>query len=131
MELKGARVLIIEGDPFVAMAANMMVENLGGMVAGTAGSVAAAEEKLRKTAFDCVMVDINLRGEMASGSRQSWKYGKFPMSSARPISTRSRALSTCHACQSPDVMSNKKKYNERRKQHRTISSTKCSAAGAR
>ena len=64
MELKGARVLVVEDDPIVAMAANMMVEELGGVVADTAGSAAAAGEKLAKTAFDCVVLDINLRGEM-------------------------------------------------------------------
>jgi glutathione synthase/RimK-type ligase-like ATP-grasp enzyme len=46
MNPKGTRVLIVEDDPFVAMAAIMMVEELGTVVAGTAHSLDAAKEKM-------------------------------------------------------------------------------------
>jgi CheY-like chemotaxis protein len=78
MKLKGTRVLIIEDDPIVAMAANGMVKELGGVVAGTASSVAAGEEKIRKTEFDCVMLDLNLRGEMSLGIAAELEARKMP-----------------------------------------------------
>ncbi len=49
----------------VAMAAMGMVECLGGIVAGTARSVAAAKEKIRQPGLDCVMLDLNLNGELS------------------------------------------------------------------
>ncbi len=49
----------------VAMAANDMVECLGGIVAGTAYSVAAAKDKIRQPGLDCVMLDLNLNGELS------------------------------------------------------------------
>ena len=49
----------------VAMAANDMVKCLGGIVAETARSVAAAKEKIRQPGLDCVMLDVNLNGELS------------------------------------------------------------------
>jgi response regulator of citrate/malate metabolism len=67
MHLKGARVLIVEDDFMVAMAAKDMVECLGGVVAGTARSVAVAKEKIRHPGLDCVMLDVNLNGDLSLG----------------------------------------------------------------
>ncbi len=67
MHLQGARVLIVEDDFVVAMAANDMVGWLGGIAAGTARSVAAAQEKIRQPGFDCVMLDVNLNGVLSFG----------------------------------------------------------------
>jgi response regulator of citrate/malate metabolism len=67
MHLQGARVLIVEDDCVVAMAANDMVKCLGGIVAGTARSVAAAKEKIRQPGLDCVMLDVNLNGDLSFG----------------------------------------------------------------
>jgi CheY-like chemotaxis protein len=67
MHLQGARVLIVEDDFMVAMAACDMVESLGGIVAGTARSVAAAKEKIRQPGLDCVMLDVNLNGDLSLG----------------------------------------------------------------
>jgi len=44
-----------------------MVKELGGLVAGTAGSVATAKDKIRDAAFDCVMLDLNLGGKLSLG----------------------------------------------------------------
>ena len=49
----------------VAMAAIDMVKCLGGIVAGTARSIAAAKEKIRLPALDGVMLDLNLNGELS------------------------------------------------------------------
>ena len=67
MHLQGAHVLIVEDDYVVAMAANDMVRWLGGIVAGTARSVAAAKEKIRQPGLDCVMLDVNLNGDLSLG----------------------------------------------------------------
>ena len=67
MVLQSMRVLIVEDDPLVAMEAETMVAELGGVVAGTARSVLAATEMAQKCVFDCVLLDVNLRGEMALG----------------------------------------------------------------
>jgi CheY-like chemotaxis protein len=65
MHLQGARVLIVEDECVVAMAAKDMVEWLGGIVAGTARSVAAAKEKIQQPGLDCVMLDVNLNGDLS------------------------------------------------------------------
>jgi len=67
MNLQGARILIVEDDFLVAMAANQMVQGLGGVVAGTARSVAAAKEKIRQPRLDYVMLDVNLNGHLSLG----------------------------------------------------------------
>jgi len=78
MNLKGARVLIVEDDPFVAMAANMMVEELGGVVAGTAHSLDAAKEKIGQLELDCVMLDVNLNGDLSLGVTADLKARGIP-----------------------------------------------------
>lgn len=65
MHLQGARVLIVEDECLVATAANDMVKCLGGIVAGTARSVAAAKEKIRQPGLDCGMLDLSLNGELS------------------------------------------------------------------
>ena len=55
----------------VAMAANQMVQGLGGVVAGTARSVAAAKEKIRQPRLDYVMLDVNLNGHLSF--EEAWK----------------------------------------------------------
>ena len=81
MHLQGARVLIVEDDCVVAMAANDMVKWLGGIVAGTARSVAAAKEKIRQPGLDCVMLDVNLNGDLSfwhrSRTARAWNPLRF------------------------------------------------------
>ena len=78
MNLNGTRVLIVEDDPFVAMAANMMVEELGGVVAGTAHSLDAAKEKIGQLELDCVMLDVNLNGDLSLGVAADLKARGIP-----------------------------------------------------
>lgn len=78
MNLKGTRVLIVEDDPFVAMAANIMVEELGGVVAGTAHSLDAAKEKIGQLELDCVMLDVNLNGDLSLGVAADLKARGIP-----------------------------------------------------
>ena len=67
MNLQGARILIVEDDFLVAMAANQMVQGLGRVVAGTARSVAAAKEKIRQPRLDYVILDVDLNGHLSFG----------------------------------------------------------------
>ena len=67
MTLQGIRILIVEDEVLVAMAAEAMVKDLGAVVAGTARSVAAATGKIREPGFDCVMLDVNLNGNQSFG----------------------------------------------------------------
>ena len=67
MTLQGVRILIVEDEVLVAMAAEAMVKDLGAVFAGTARSVAAATVKIREPGFDCVMMDVNLNGEHSLG----------------------------------------------------------------
>jgi CheY-like chemotaxis protein len=67
MKLQGARILIVEDDPLVALAACDMVQSLGGVVAGAANSVASARKKIQEVEVDCVLLDLNLNGDMSFG----------------------------------------------------------------
>lgn len=97
MHLQGARVLIVEDDVVVAMAANDMVSWLGGIVAGTARSVAAAKEKIRQPGLDCVMLDVNLNGDLSLGIAANCKSVEFPSFSAPPTAMHLTGLNTSHA----------------------------------
>ncbi len=66
----------------VAMAANDMVKCLGGIVAGTARSVAAAKEKIRQPGLDCVMLDVNLNGDLSFGIARISQTRKFAIARA-------------------------------------------------
>ena len=81
----------------VAMAAMDMVKRLGGIVAGTARSVAAAKEKIQQPGLDCVMLDVNLRGQLSfciAGELQRVKFLSF---SAPPTAMHLTGLNTSHA----------------------------------
>ena len=64
MNIQGARILIVEDELFVAMAARGMIESHGGIVTGIARSVTEAFLKIKECGLDCVMLDINLRGDL-------------------------------------------------------------------
>jgi CheY-like chemotaxis protein len=67
MLLHGVRVLIVEDEPLIAMAATALVMDLGGVVAGTAYSVGSAARMLLTADFDCALLDVNLQHEMSFG----------------------------------------------------------------
>lgn len=63
--LDGVRVLIVEDETIIAMTAEDMIEDMGGIVAGTAASLAEALAVAPRDDFDVAMLDINLNGEMS------------------------------------------------------------------
>jgi DNA-binding response OmpR family regulator len=64
--LKGARVLIVEDEFFLADDLARGLRAAGGEPIGPVGTVEQAEELVAREQLDGAIVDLNLRGEMAS-----------------------------------------------------------------
>lgn len=64
--LAGKRILIVEDEPFVAMAIEDMLGDLGAHVVGPAGSVAEAFDALSAHPVDAAILDINLGTERSN-----------------------------------------------------------------
>jgi CheY-like chemotaxis protein len=62
MTLEGTRVLVIEDEAIIAMTAEDMLEELGCVLAGTAGTLAEAMAAAERGGFDVALLDINLNG---------------------------------------------------------------------
>ena len=64
-DLRGARILIVEDEYFIAddMAAALRLR--GAEVVGPVGTVEEADRIVAEGAFDCAILDMNLRGDMA------------------------------------------------------------------
>lgn len=63
--LRGARVLIVEDEFFLADDLAAALREEGAEVLGPAGTLAEAESLVDDDALDCAIVDMNLRGDMA------------------------------------------------------------------
>ncbi len=61
--LNGARVLIVEDEPIIALLLEDMLEALGCELAGAANTLAEAVELARSAPADAAILDINLNGE--------------------------------------------------------------------
>lgn len=64
--LQGARVLIVEDEFLIADDLARSLRNAGAEAVGPVGTVHEAEELVRSGVLDAAIVDINLRGKMAS-----------------------------------------------------------------
>ena len=64
--LKGARVLIVEDEFLIADDLARELRSAGGEPVGPVGTIDQAEELIRLHPVDAAIVDVNLRGEMAS-----------------------------------------------------------------
>ena len=64
--LKGARVLIVEDEFFLADDLARALREAGGNPVGPVPTVAEAEQLLVRERVDAAILDLNLRGEMAS-----------------------------------------------------------------
>src|SRR5215208_6565231 len=58
--LNGARVLVVQNDPFIAADLDLMVEDAGGEVVALAGSLHDALTLLRQEPIDAAIVDPDL-----------------------------------------------------------------------
>jgi CheY-like chemotaxis protein len=57
---KRQRILIVEDEPFIALALESMLPDLGFEVAGSATKVSAALELIARVRIDCAILDVNL-----------------------------------------------------------------------
>ncbi len=65
MDLEGTRVLIVEDEVLIALEAAQLLMAFSCIVVGIANSVAHAREAIKRLNFDCVMLDLTLRGSLA------------------------------------------------------------------
>ena len=63
--LNGTRVLVVEDEYYLADDLSRLLLDAGAEVVGPVGTLADAEDEVRKGAFDCAVVDMNLRGDFA------------------------------------------------------------------
>jgi DNA-binding NtrC family response regulator len=64
--LEGTQVLIVEDEFFIADDLARALRQAGGEPVGPVGTVEQAEEALKRQRVDAAIVDVNLRGHMAS-----------------------------------------------------------------
>lgn len=63
--LIGRRILIVEDEYYLADDLAAALRRAGAQVLGPAGTVEEADEAVRRGGFDCAVLDMNLRGDMA------------------------------------------------------------------
>lgn len=66
-DLQGMRVLVVEDESLIAMLIEMLLEDLGCVVAATAARPAQALRALDEVAFDLAILDVNLDGSDSFG----------------------------------------------------------------
>jgi CheY-like chemotaxis protein len=65
ISLRGLRILVVEDEYYLADDLAAALREAGGEVFGPVGSLEEAEQAVRTAGFDCAIVDMNLRGDMA------------------------------------------------------------------
>ena len=63
--LRGLRVLIVEDEYYLADDLTSELRRRGAVVIGPVGTLDDAREQVEQTSFDCAILDMNLRGDMA------------------------------------------------------------------
>ncbi len=58
--LSGARILVVEDEPFIAFDLQMAVEDSGAIVVGPASTIAEALDLIGREAIDGAILDVNL-----------------------------------------------------------------------
>ena len=66
--LGGAQVLIVEDEFLLADDIARALRQAGGDPVGPVSTISQAEDLVRHNAIDAAIIDVNLRGEMASNS---------------------------------------------------------------
>ena len=64
--IKGTRILIVEDEFLIADDLARAIRNSGGRPVGPVSTVREAEDMVRNSPVDAAIIDLNLRGEMAS-----------------------------------------------------------------
>lgn len=76
--IKGARVLIVEDEYFIAYDLARALEQAGGTLVGPVSMIEQAEDIIRRNRVDAAIFDLNLRGETASGLIERLAETKLP-----------------------------------------------------
>jgi CheY-like chemotaxis protein len=76
--LSGARVLIVEDEYYLADDLSRALSDAGATVIGPVATLQEAEQRLGDAAFDCAVVDMNLRGEFAFAVAERLKARNVP-----------------------------------------------------
>jgi CheY-like chemotaxis protein len=76
--LNGLRVLIVEDEALIAMMAEDMIDSLGCVVAGIAGTIADAHTTIIEIEFDVAILDVNLNGNNSMGLATTLKQRGTP-----------------------------------------------------
>ena len=76
--LDGARVLLLEDEYYLADDLSRALKDAGATVIGPVGTLPEAEGWLGDGAFDCAIVDMNLRGEFAFAIAERLKARDVP-----------------------------------------------------
>lgn len=63
--LAGVRVLVVEDEYYFADDLRRVLQDQGAEIVGPAGRLAEASRLIETEAVDCVILDINLRGDMS------------------------------------------------------------------
>jgi CheY-like chemotaxis protein len=63
--LSGARVLIVEDEYYLADDLSRALSGVGAEIVGPVGTLDEADRKVAEGAFDCAVIDMNLRGDFA------------------------------------------------------------------
>ncbi|WCT74553.1 response regulator [Sphingomonas naphthae] len=76
--IAGVRVLIVEDETIIAMAAEDMVEDMGAIVHATAASLGEAMAAVAAGGFDIALLDINLHDERSMPAAHALELGGTP-----------------------------------------------------
>jgi DNA-binding response OmpR family regulator len=63
--LRGARVLVVEDEYYIADDVRRELKAAGANVVGPVGTIELAQKAVDEDAFDCAVLDLNLHGESA------------------------------------------------------------------
>ncbi len=75
----GTTVLVIEDEFFLADDLTRSLCSAGAEVVGPVGTLAEAEDSVRRGGFDCAVIDMNLRGDFAYGLAQKLREAHVPL----------------------------------------------------
>ena len=80
--LQGVRVLVIEDEAPIAMMIEDMLQDMGCIVAASAGSVEQALAAVKAGGFDFALLDLNLRGVRADAVAEALVLADVPFAFA-------------------------------------------------
>lgn len=63
--LRGARVLVIEDEYYIADDLRRVLDGAGALVVGPMSTLSKAHQALDEGEFDCAVIDLNLHGQSA------------------------------------------------------------------